>query len=106
SAKEIEDILRKLGFDFQSSGEDYEVSIPTRRGDISIFEDMLEEVARIYGYDHLPYTLPVNSSRPGGLSFSQAAVRNIKSFLQGIGLSETITYSLTDQKLIDKLLSP
>src|SRR5690625_2769713 len=65
SKDEIEQILLKLGFVFQKQGDDYTVTIPTRRGDITIFEDMLEEVARIYGYDRLPYTLPENSARPG-----------------------------------------
>ena len=106
SKDEIEQILLKLGFVFQKQGDDYTVTIPTRRGDITIFEDMLEEVARIYGYDRLPYTLPENSARPGGLTFRQKTIRNIKGFLQGIGLSETITYSLTDKNLVKTLVSP
>src|SRR5699024_6578683 len=62
SNEEISEILRKLRFDFKQDNEDYELIIPTRRGDISIFEDMLEEIARIYGYDHLAYTLPQGAS--------------------------------------------
>src|SRR5699024_12738278 len=48
---ELEYILAKLRFPFTVEGELFTVSIPTRRGDIHIFEDMLEEIARIYGYD-------------------------------------------------------
>ena len=106
TTKEIEDILRKLGFDYKQVDIEFEVSIPTRRGDISIFEDMLEEVARIYGYDHLPYTLPKGASKPGALTERQNLKRKIKQFLQGVGLSETITYSLTNKDYIDKLISP
>jgi len=106
TTKEIEDILRKLGFDYKQADIEFEVSIPTRRGDISIFEDMLEEVARIYGYDHLPYTLPKGASKPGALTERQNLKRKIKQFLQGVGLSETITYSLTNKDYIDKLISP
>lgn len=106
SPEEVEEILEKLRFSFEKNDQVYEVTIPTRRGDIEIFEDMLEEVARIYGYDHLPFTLPENSSRPGGLSFRQKTIRNINSFLQGIGLSETITYSLTHKNLLTQFLSP
>ena len=80
--------------------------MPTRRGDITIFEDMLEEVARIYGYDHLPYTLPVGSSQAGGLTKQQQLKRDIAAYMQGVGLMETITYSLTKDALVHKLISP
>lgn len=106
SIEEMEDILRKLRFTFERKEEDFVVSIPTRRGDITIFEDMLEEVARIYGYDNLPYTLPENASKPGGLTDEQALKRNIKAYLQSVGLSEAITYSLVDKKSATTLVSP
>src|SRR5699024_9023648 len=104
--KEIEEILRKLRFSYELSGDNFTVSSPTRRGDIAIFEDMVEEVARIYGYNHLPYTLPGNASRPGFLSDEQHLKRKIKQFLQSAGLSEAITYSLTNKEYITKLISP
>lgn len=106
SKEEIKEILRKLRFEFKQTDLQFEVSIPTRRGDISIFEDMVEEIARIYGYDHLPYTLPKGASRPGALTERQQLKRNIKQFLHGIGLSETITYSLTNKSYIKTLISP
>src|SRR5690606_26490069 len=56
SNEKIEEILTKLRFTFERKADDFTVFVPTRRGDITIFEDMLEEVARIYGYDLLPYT--------------------------------------------------
>lgn len=106
SNEEIKDILRKLRFDFTQTGTQFDVTIPTRRGDITIFEDMLEEVARIYGYDHLPFTLPQGASKPGALTEKQHLKRKVNQLLQGIGLSETITYSLTNKKFINKLVSP
>src|SRR5699024_1631933 len=98
SVDEMGDILRKLRFEYEVNGSDFTVTIPTRRGDITIFEDMLEEVARIYGYDNLPFTLPANASKPGGLSQAQSLRRQIKNYLQSVGLSEAITYSLVDEK--------
>lgn len=104
--EDIEDILRRLQFDYEATDGHFTVTIPTRRGDISIFEDMLEEVARIYGYDRLPFTLPANSSRPGGLTAQQVLTRQMKRLLQGMGLTEAITYSLTNQTFAKTLLSP
>ena len=106
STTEIGEILTKLRFEFKVTGDQFSVSIPTRRGDITIFEDMLEEVARIYGYDHLPYTLPTASSRPGALTERQRLKRAVKRYLQGAGLTEAITYSLTNKKAVCRLVSP
>lgn len=106
SLDEMTDILRKLRFDFKTEGNIVTAIIPTRRGDISIFEDMMEEIARIYGYDRLPYTLPENASTPGGLTHKQRMKRDIHRYLQGVGLVETITYSLTDKDDATKLVSP
>lgn len=106
SSSEINKILKKLRFEFDQKEDEYTVTVPTRRGDITIFEDMVEEVARIYGYDRLPYTLPTNSSRPGGLTMKQQTIRNINQYLQGAGLSEAITYSLTNDKFAQMFMSP
>ncbi|MFC7061580.1 phenylalanine--tRNA ligase subunit beta [Halobacillus seohaensis] len=102
---EIADILNRLQFDFNQTGEDFKVSIPTRRGDVERFEDMLEEVARIYGYDNLPFTLPSGASQAGGLSREQHLKRRVKAFFEGSGLDETITYSLTSEKQANLLVS-
>lgn len=106
SIEEMEEILRKLRFSFEREGNDFTVSIPTRRGDITIFEDMLEEVARMYGYDNIPFTLPMNASQPGKLTYEQKLKRLVKNYMQSVGLSEVITYSLTDNKQIGKFMSP
>lgn len=106
SAEDIVQILNKLRFHFDRDGDYFTVYAPTRRQDITIFEDMLEEVARIYGYDHLPFTLPDGTPQAGTLTEFQLLKRKVKSYLQGAGLMETITYSLTDEKKIKRLISP
>ncbi|WP_066194592.1 MULTISPECIES: phenylalanine--tRNA ligase subunit beta [Gracilibacillus] len=106
SEEEIAEILRKLHFNYDQDGEVFTVYIPTRRQDIVIFEDMLEEVARIYGYDHLPFTLPAGAVQAGGLTNRQQLKRDIKQLLEGMGLSETITYSLTSKERATQLISP
>lgn len=106
STVEIVHILNKLRFDFRQNNKDFIVYAPTRRQDIKIFEDMLEEVARIYGYDNLPFTLPMGASHAGSLTERQQLKRNVKNYLQSVGLMETMTYSLTNQHYISTLISP
>lgn len=106
SGQEIVHILNKLRFNFKQNDKDFTVYAPTRRQDIQIFEDMLEEVARIYGYDHLPFTLPFGKSHAGALTERQRLKRNVKNHLEGAGLMETITHSLTNEDNISMLISP
>lgn len=106
TADQIEVILKNLRFTYTVENGVFDVNIPTRRGDITIFEDMLEEIARMYGYDHLPYTLPMSPSKPGGLSPAQQLKRNVNRFMQGAGYMETITYSLTNEARINMFVSP
>ncbi|WP_163581579.1 phenylalanine--tRNA ligase subunit beta [Gracilibacillus saliphilus] len=106
SDADIADVLRKLNFNYDQDGETFTVYAPTRRQDIVIFEDMLEEVARIYGYDNLPFTLPSGGAQAGGLTKQQALKRHVKRFLEGAGLSETVTYSLTSKERATELVSP
>ncbi|WP_208592297.1 phenylalanine--tRNA ligase subunit beta [Gracilibacillus suaedae] len=106
SNDDIADILRKLNFNYEQDGETFTVYAPTRRQDIVIFEDMLEEVARIYGYDNLPFTLPSGGAQAGGLTKQQELKRYVKRFLEGAGLSETVTYSLTSKERATELVSP
>ncbi|PBB06736.1 phenylalanine--tRNA ligase subunit beta [Salimicrobium humidisoli] len=104
--QDVKNVLRRLQFEYEEKKGVFDVQIPSRRFDISIFEDMLEETARIYGYDHIPYTLPEDSGQAGGLTEEQRLKRNVKTFLEGAGLSETITYSLTDEKSAEEMISP
>ncbi|MBX0358985.1 phenylalanine--tRNA ligase subunit beta [Halobacillus sp. Nhm2S1] len=106
SNEDIADIFRRLQFNYDQNGDEFQVSVPTRRGDITIFEDMLEEVARIYGYDNLPYTLPQGASQAGGLTLEQLVKRKVKAYFEGAGLHETITYSLTHKDKAQMLVSP
>lgn len=106
TVEEVEDILKNLRFNYTVESSIFNVIIPTRRGDITIFEDMLEEIARMYGYDHLPYTLPTSPSKPGGLTTAQQLTRNVNHFLQGAGYDETITYSLTNDARTKMFISP
>ncbi|KGP90866.1 phenylalanyl-tRNA synthase subunit beta [Pontibacillus chungwhensis BH030062] len=102
----IQDILRKLQFSYEQEGETFTVSIPTRRGDISLVEDMVEEIGRMYGYDNIPFTMPQGAGNAGGLTAYQALRRKVRRYLEGAGLSETLTYSLTTEERANLLMSP
>lgn len=106
SKEEIASILKRLKFNFEQNDSDFIITIPTRRQDITIFEDMLEEIARIYGYDNLPFTLPSGEGQVGKLSELQRLKREVKAYLQSVGLMENRTYSLTDKANNMRLVSP
>ena len=91
------DIFRRLQLEATEEAEVFHVTVPTRRGDLSIEEDLVEEVARLYGYDHIPKTLPKGAATPGRLSERQEKRRVSKRVLEGAGLSQAITYSLTSE---------
>ncbi len=93
--KDVEQIFARLQFETSVDGNSIIVTVPTRRGDITIEEDLIEEVARIYGYDNLGSTLPIGSSTPGHLTAYQSKRRIVRNVLEGAGLYQAITYSLT-----------
>ncbi|ALS38163.1 phenylalanyl-tRNA synthetase beta chain [Enterococcus rotai] len=94
----VSEIFDTLGFDYVLDQEKYTVTVPPRRWDIKIEADLIEEVARIYGYDNLPSTLPKGETVAGSLTSGQLLVRKIKSLLEGCGASEAISYALTTEE--------
>ncbi len=102
SLEEMLSILHRLKVDVEAVNGQLVIDAPTRRQDIRIKEDVIEEIARMYGYDHIPMTLPVTESKPGGLTPYQQQRRTVKAFLEGAGLYETLTYSLTSEKSSQK----
>ena len=97
SEKEVVDIFNRLKFGVAVEDEIFTVTAPTRRGDITIEEDLLEEVARLYGYDNIPKTLPKGAATAGGLSPIQEKRRMTRGYLEGAGLYQATTYSLTSE---------
>lgn len=98
SPEEIEAVFVRLGFETTREGNSLTVMVPSRRKDITIKEDLIEEIARIYGYDEIPSTLPVfKQVTPGTLTDRQAKTRVVKATLEGAGLNQAINYSLVDK---------
>lgn len=98
SMSEVEEIFTKLKFEIVVDNEEITVTVPTRRGDITIEEDLIEEVARLYGYDNVPMTLPIGASTPGHLTEYQQKRRIVRRYLEGAGLYQATTYSLTSKE--------
>ncbi|WP_019414211.1 phenylalanine--tRNA ligase subunit beta [Paenisporosarcina sp. TG20] len=99
SFEEMTSILSRLKFEYEAANGLLYIKAPTRRQDIQIEEDIIEEIARIYGYDEIPMTLPEGETTPGGLTPYQAQRRIVRNYLEGAGLLQAITYSLTSKEL-------
>ncbi|HEE1548284.1 TPA: phenylalanine--tRNA ligase subunit beta [Staphylococcus aureus] len=99
SQNDIVTIFNQLGFDTEINDDVITVLVPSRRKDITIKEDLIEEVARIYGYDDIPLTLPVfDKVTSGQLTDRQYKTRMVKEVLEGAGLDQAITYSLVSKE--------
>ena len=99
STEEIAAILEGLSFTVEVTGENLVVKVPTRRPDISIKQDLVEEVIRIYGYDNLASTLPkFSKTTKGGLTYSQRMVRDLRAVYASLGFNDTINYSLVSEE--------
>jgi len=99
SKNEILDVYRKLGFECKADDEKVIVIVPRRRLDISIPEDLIEEVSRIYGVDNIQGKLPVVPMRRGG---KDNTLREIRNKMVDLGLNETLTYILINDKEVHK----
>ncbi|MGE7120077.1 phenylalanine--tRNA ligase subunit beta [Peribacillus sp. NPDC046944] len=97
SVSEVESIFKRLQFGVALDNETFTITVPTRRGDITIEADLVEEAARLYGYDNIPATLPVGAATPGQLTDYQMKRRKVRRTLEGAGLYQAVTYSLTSE---------
>lgn len=102
SVQEVYGIFERLQFETCVDNETFTVTVPTRRGDITIEEDLIEEVARLYGYDNIPKTLPMGTTTPGRLTDDQKKRRVVHQFLEGAGLFQVFTYTLTSEEKVSQ----
>ncbi len=94
SKKEVIDVFRRLGFTTKDNGDKLTVSVPRRRIDISIKEDLIEEVGRIIGVNNIEGKLPNIAPKMGSYDKVQRLLRNK---LCDLGLSETLSYVLVPE---------
>ena len=102
SREEMVKYFEALEMKVEGEGDDLYVTAPTVRQDIEIEEDLVEEVARLYGYDRIPVTIPRGNSESG-----QTYERDIKDIardtLVGLGATEIQTYSFVSPKGVDNV---
>ncbi|MHB1294231.1 MAG: phenylalanine--tRNA ligase subunit beta [Anaerolineae bacterium] len=104
--EEIADMLRALGFTCEPLAGDPPVvrtEVPSFRLDVALPADLLEEVARMYGYDRLPTRLHVGDLPNQRRNLSLEMEERVRDILVGCGLTEAITYSLTDLESVAAL---
>ena len=93
-------ILSRLGFKIKAKAKQVLcVEIPSHRQDVNLEIDLIEEIARIYGYENIPTTLPAVALREV-VAQQRDWVCMVKNILTGLGLNEVITYSLIDKQLL------
>lgn len=100
-------ILKKLGFGVEISGNTLTATVPSlRSGEVSIQEDLIEEVARVYGYHNLPSILPpMSSTTIIGPKDEYYWIKRVKNALKYWGFTETYTYSMVSEALFEGPLS-
>ncbi len=94
----IEDIFTRLDYSYCKNGEEYAITLPSRRMDLEpSYQDIIEDVARMNGYDQIPTTIAATSSK-GGLTYKQKQIRFTRCTMAAMGLNETVSYSLVSKK--------
>ncbi|HEU4963747.1 MAG TPA: phenylalanine--tRNA ligase subunit beta [Bacilli bacterium] len=102
--EEMVDVLRRLGFDVTGYKVDgvHRVTAPTRRPDMLREVDLIEEVARVYGYDKIPVTLPQGAYVQGQLTPAQKLRHAIREVLIHAGMTEAVTYTFAAPGHLEK----
>ena len=89
-------ILEGLGLPTQRRGEELDVEVPSFRRDLTMEDDLVEEVIRVWGYDRIPSTLPGGAISLVRLPETRRQDREVRAALVGAGLAEAVTYSFSD----------
>jgi phenylalanyl-tRNA synthetase beta chain len=105
AADTVTDIFERLGFSVSFESRVWDINVPPYRFDISIEEDLIEEVARVYGYNQIPDIAPVASLKMSQHQEQKIQLNQLKDTLVESDYQEAITYSFVDPK-IQSLLFP
>jgi len=99
---EIKDIFSRLGLEVLSESDSaLNLAVPSYRFDIAIEADLIEEVARIYGYDNIPLASGNNSTKFARAAETRLDINQLRNHLVALGYQEIISYSFIDPALSD-----
>ena len=99
---DVERILHALGMQVEANDMGWEVVSPSRRFDIAIEEDLIEELARIHGYDRIPTTLPGGAARIAAPTETQLEASSVRRHLAARDYLETVNYAFVDASLLEQ----
>ncbi|WP_213997107.1 phenylalanine--tRNA ligase subunit beta [Arsukibacterium sp.] len=102
---EVSDILTRLGLTVTDTRDGWVVTVPGYRFDIQISEDLIEEIARVYGYNNIPNVAPQAALSMRKFSEAELRVQRMRDLLVDRGYQEAITYSFVDPK-VQQILFP
>lgn len=102
---DVSAIFTRLGLTLEETQDGWQVTVPGYRFDLRIAEDLIEEVARVYGYNNIPNLAPKASLKMRTFCEAQLNVQNLRTVLVNRGYQEAITYSFVDPK-VQQLLFP
>lgn len=94
-------ILQKLGFGVTPNSDTFEVIVPTWRPDVTLEEDVIEEIGRVYGYEHIPELLPQGTTPRGGVFGVTSIIDTAKKTMLRCGLDQVISHTMRDAHRLD-----
>lgn len=103
--EQVTDILKRLGCEVTEGQDEWQAAAPSWRFDMEIEEDLVEEVARVYGYDNIPNEPVQAGLEMGSHREADLSLKRVKTMLADKGYQEVITYSFVDPK-VQQLLHP
>ncbi len=99
----VSDVFKRLGFDFKQEGDTFVVTAPSYRFDIEIEEDLIEEVARLYGFENIPDQPPVAPLKMSAKAEARRGIHLLRQRLALQGYQEVVNFGFTDQESEQRL---
>ncbi len=90
---DVESILKRLRFNYREKNNLYRIEVPTRRKNVYGYQDVIEEIVRIFGYNKIPLTIP-KTPTTGYLTAEQKLRRTVRNYFVNNGFNEIVSYSL------------